>query len=98
MHWDRQGDDSAGGERWFELAPITDLDDTAICYIGWYTHHAQRHSESASSERRAGRGDGALELIATTRVVRVEMDIQPGDAQLNNNGRIPHSPEAYEDS
>jgi len=45
MHWDRQGDDSAGGERWFELAPITDLDDTAICYIGWYTHHAQRHSD-----------------------------------------------------
>ena len=39
-----------------------------------------------------------IESIANDPVLRVEVDIQPGDAQLLNNGRILHSPGAYEDS
>ena len=38
-----------------------------------------------------------LEAIANDPAFHVEMDFQPGDVQLLNNGRILHAREAYED-
>ena len=39
-----------------------------------------------------------LESIANDPTVHVEMDFEPGDVQLLNNGRILHAREAYEDA
>ena len=89
MHWDRQGDDDAGGQRWFELAPITDLDGAPrIFYIGWYIRDAQRHRRRAPAHRRAARGDGVARVDRQRPGFHVEMDFEPGDVQLLNNGRI----------
>ena len=39
-----------------------------------------------------------LESIANDPSFHLEMDFEPGDVQLLNNGRILHAREAYEDS
>ena len=38
-----------------------------------------------------------LESLANDPTFHLEMDFQPGDVQLLNNGRILHAREAYED-
>ena len=98
MCWDRQGDDDAGGQRWFELAPITDLEGTArIFYIGWYIRDAQRHADVPRLTNEQMQAMELLESIANDPSFHLEMDFEPGDVQLLNNGRILHSREAYED-
>jgi hypothetical protein len=98
MFWDRQGGDDAGGPKWFELAPITDLDGVPrIFYIGWYIRDAQRHTDVPRLTRQQVEAMELLESIANDPSVHVEMDFEPGDVQLLNNGRILHAREAYED-
>ncbi|MGD9701078.1 MAG: TauD/TfdA family dioxygenase [Acidimicrobiia bacterium] len=98
MHWDRQGGDDAGGQRWFEVAPIIDLDAVPrIFYIGWYIRDAQRHADVPRLTTEQMEAMELLEAIANDPCVYVEMDFRPGDVQLLNNGRILHSREAYED-
>jgi hypothetical protein len=98
MCWDRQGGDDAGGPRWFELAPITDLDGVPrIFYIGWYIRDAQRHADVPRLTREQLEAMELLESIANDPSIHVEMDFEPGDVQLLNNGRILHAREAYED-
>ena len=98
MCWDRQGGDDAGGQRWFELAPITELDGAPrIFYIGWYIRDAQRHADVPRLTERQLEAMELLESIANDPTVHVEMDFEPGDVQLLNNARILHAREAYED-
>jgi hypothetical protein len=98
MCWDRQGGDDAGGPRWFELAPITDLDGVPrIFYIGWYIRDAQRHPDVPRLTGEQLEAMELLESIANDPSVHVEMDFEPGDVQLLNNGRILHAREAYAD-
>jgi len=98
MFWDRQGGDDAGGQRWFELAPITDLDGSPrVFYIGWYIRDAQRHAEVPRLTSQQLEAMALLESIANDPSVHVEMDFKPGDVQLLNNGRILHAREAYDD-
>ena len=98
MCWDRQGGDDAGGQRWFELAPISDLDGAPrIFYIGWYIRDAQRHADVPRLTERQLEAMELLESIANDPTVHVEMDFEPGDVQLLNNARILHAREAYED-
>ena len=98
MHWDRQGDDAAGGQPWFELAPITDLDDgPRVFYIGWYIRDAQRHPDVPRLTNEQLEAMEMPEAIANDPTFHLEMDFEPGDVQLLNNGRILHSREAYED-
>ena len=85
-------------QRWFELAPITDLDRTPrIFYIGWYIRDAQRHPEVPRLTDEQLEAMELLESIANDPTFHLEMDFEPGDVQLLNNGRILHSREAYED-
>jgi Taurine catabolism dioxygenase TauD, TfdA family len=99
MCWDRQGGDDAVGQRWFELAPITDLDGVPrIFYIGWYIRDAQRHADVHRLTREQLEAMELLESIANDPTVHVEMDFEPGDVQLLNNGRILHARDAYEDA
>ena len=98
MCWDRQGGDDAGGRRWFELAPINDLDGVPrIFYIGWYIRDAQRHDDVPRLTDEQLEAMELLEAIANDPSIHVEMDFEPGDVQLLNNGRILHAREAYED-
>ena len=79
MHWDRQGDDAAAGQRWFELAPITDLDGTPrIFYIGWYIRDAQRHPEVPRLTDEQLEAMELLESIANDPTFHVEMDFRAG--------------------
>ncbi len=98
MYWDRQGDDAAGGQPWFELAPISDLNGTPrVFYIGWYIRDAQRHPDVPRLTGEQCEAMELLESIANDPTFHLEMDFAPGDVQLLNNGKILHSREAYED-
>jgi hypothetical protein len=98
MFWDRQGDDAAGGRPWFALPPITDLDGVPrLFYIGWYIRDAQRHPEVPRLTSEQLEAMELLETIANDPTFHLQMDFEPGDVQLLNNGRILHAREAYED-
>jgi hypothetical protein len=98
MYWDRQGGDDAGGPKWFELAPISDPGGVPrMFYIGWYIRDAQRHADVPRLTQEQLEAMELLESIANDPSVHVEMDFEPGDVQLLNNGRILHAREAYED-
>ena len=98
MYWDRQGDDAAGGQPWFELAPISDLNGTPRVFdIGWYIRDAQRHPDVPRLTGEQCEAMELLESIANDPTFHLEMDFAPGDVQLLNNGKILHSREAYED-
>ena len=66
-------------------------------YIGWYIRDAQRHPEVPRLTDEQLEAMELLESIANDPAFHVEMDFQPGDVQLLNNGRILHAREAYED-
>ena len=98
MFWDRQGDDAAGGRPWFALSPITDLEGVPrLFYIGWYIRDAQRHPDVPRLTSQQLEAMELLETIANDPTFHLEMDFEPGDVQLLNNGRILHAREAYED-
>lgn len=98
MCWDRQGDDAAGGQAWFTLAPINDLDGgPRIFYLGWYIRDAQRHADVPRLTPEQLEAMALLEEIANDPTFHLQMDFEPGDIQLLNNGRILHAREAYED-
>lgn len=98
MYWDRQGDDGAVGDRWFTLTPINDLDGVPrIFYLGWYIRDAQRHADVPRLTGEQIEAMELLEAIANDPSIHLEMDFEPGDVQLLNNGRILHSRESYED-
>lgn len=99
FHWDRQGEEAPGEDPWFELPPITELGGMPrFFYLGWYIRDAQRHA--AVPRLTAAQVDAMelLEAIANDPAVHVEMDLEPGDIQWINNGRILHAREAYEDA
>ncbi|MEI8238370.1 MAG: TauD/TfdA family dioxygenase [Actinomycetota bacterium] len=96
--WDRQGDVPAGELPWFMLAPINDVDGVPrVFYLGWYIRDAQRHPEVPRLTPAQSAAMELLESLANDPSFHVEMDFQPGDVQLLNNGRILHAREAYED-
>jgi len=96
--WDRQGDVPAGQAPWFSLAPITEIDGAArLFYIGWYIRESQEHPDAPRLAPRHLEAMELLERLANDPAFHLEMDFQPGDVQLLNNGRILHAREAYED-
>jgi hypothetical protein len=97
--WDRQGDVPSGELPYFMLAPINDIDGVPrVFYLGWYIRDAQRHPEVARLTAAQSEAMDLLESTANDPAFHVEMDFQPGDVQLLNNGRILHAREAYEDN
>jgi hypothetical protein len=98
MHWDRNDEEPDGEPPTFELPVFTDLlGSPRIFYIGWYIREAQRHAGVPPLTAPQVAALDELEAIANDPAVYLEMDFQPGDVQLLNNGRILHSREAYED-
>ena len=98
LQWDRQNDHREGEQPWFTLAPIFDLNGEArIFYVGWYIRNAQRHPEVPRLTERQLEAMELLESITNDSAFHLEMEFQPGDIQLLNNGRILHAREAYED-
>ncbi len=98
MYWDRQGEAAPGDRPWFTLAPIIDLDGVPrIFYIGWYIRDAQRHPDVPPLTPEQLEAMDLLEAIANDPAFHLEMNFEPGDIQLLNNGRILHAREAYED-
>ena len=99
MAWDRQGDVPPGEHPWFLLPPITDLAGVPrVFYLGWYIRDAQQHADAPRLTERQIEAMEMLERLANDPTFHVEMDFQPGDVQLVNNGRILHAREAYEDA
>lgn len=98
LPWDRQGDVPAGEPRWFPLAPITELGGVPrVFYIGWYLRDSQQHADAPRLTARQLEAMALLESLANDPTFHLEMDFEPGDVQLVNNGRILHAREAYED-
>jgi hypothetical protein len=98
MHWDRNDEQSDGEPPTFELPVFTDLNGSPrIFYIGWYVRDAQRHPTTPRLTPEQLAALDELEAIANDPAFHLEMDFQPGDVQLLNNGRILHAREAYED-
>lgn len=98
MCWDRQDEHAPGERPWFPLAPITDLDGgPRVFYIGWYIRDAQRHPDVPRLTPAQLDAMALLEAIANDATFHLEMDFEPGDIQLLNNGRILHAREAFED-
>ncbi len=98
MHWDRNDEQPEGEPPTFELPVFSDLGGTPrVFYIGWYIRDAQRHPGTPPLTEEQLAALDELEAIANDPAFHLEMDFQPGDIQLLNNGRILHAREAYED-
>ncbi len=98
MGWDRQGDVPPGEAPWFRLAPLNDIDGRPrLFYLGWYIRDSQQHADAPRLTVAQLEAMELLERLANDPTFHVEMDFQPGDVQLLNNGRILHAREAYED-
>lgn len=96
--WDRQGDIPDGEAPWFLLSPITDIDGVPrLFYLGWYIRDSQQHADAPRLTNAQEEAMELLEHLANDPTFHLEMDFQPGDVQLLNNGRILHAREAYED-
>ena len=99
MCWDRQGEQGAGEQPWFELAPINEIDGAArVFYLGWYIRAAQQHPEVPRLTEAQIEAMELLESLANDPTFHLEMEFEPGDVQLVNNGRILHAREAYDDA
>jgi hypothetical protein len=98
MCWDRQGEQGQGERPWFSLAPLVELaSGPRLFYIGWYIRDAQRHSDVPRLTPEQLEAMALIESIANDPAFHVEMEFEPGDVQLIDNGRILHAREAYED-
>jgi hypothetical protein len=98
MCWDRQGDHASGEPPWFQLAPISDLGGVPrLFYIGWYIRDAQQHADVPRLTPAQLEAMELLESLANDPAFHLEMQFEPGDVQLLNNGRILHAREAYDD-
>jgi hypothetical protein len=98
MCWDRQGEQLPGEQPWFTLAPLVELDSgPRLFYIGWYIRDAQRHPDVPPLTPEQLEAMALIESIANDPLFHLEMDFEPGDVQLIDNGRILHAREAYED-
>ena len=59
MYWDRNGEQSAGEDPFFQLPVLQDVDgNPRFFYIGWYIRDAQRHPQVPRLTVRPARGDG----------------------------------------
>lgn len=98
MGWDRQGDIPAGEPAWFRLAPLNDIGGVPrLFYLGWYIRDSQLHDDAPRLTAAQLEAMELLEALANDPGLHVEMDLQPGDVQFLNNGRILHAREAYDD-
>ena len=98
IHWDRAGEEAPGELPYFQLAPFSDVGGVPrVFYIGWYIRDAERHAGVPALSRQQLDAMELIESIANDPTFHLEMDFQPGDIQLLNNGRILHAREAYED-
>ena len=98
MAWDRQGDVPGGEAPWFSLAPLHDVGGVPrLFYLGWYIRDAQQHADAPRLTAAQREAMELLEALANDPTFHLEMDFEPGDVQLINNGRILHAREAYED-
>lgn len=102
LPWDRQNDVPDGAAPWFSLAPLAQVDggiDGAerLFYVGWYIRDSQRHSDAPRLTDAQLEAMAMLEALANDPRFHLEMDFEPGDVQLVNNGRVLHAREAYED-
>ena len=98
LHWDRNDEQSAGEDPYFELPAITDINGAPrVFYIGWYIRDAQRHPQVPRLTEAQLEAMDLLEPIANDPAFHLEMDFRPGDVQFLNNARILHAREAYED-
>ena len=96
--WDRQGDIPDGAAPWFPLAPLSDLEGRPrLFYVGWYIRDSQMHADAPRLTERQLEAMALLESIANDPTYNVQMDFQPGDVQLLNNGRLLHAREAFVD-
>lgn len=98
MGWDLQNDVAEGQQPWFMLAPLNDVGGVPrLFYLGWYIRDSQRHADAPRLTDLQLEAMSMLETLANDPTFHLEMDFQPGDVQLINNGRILHAREAYED-
>lgn len=97
--WDRNDEQSPGEDPYFELPAIHDVAGTPrVFYMGWYITDAQRHPQVPRLTAEQREAMELVESIANDPAFHLEMDFQPGDVQLLDNGRILHRPsEAYQD-
>jgi hypothetical protein len=98
MGWDRQGDVPEGEAPWFTLAPLSEIGGVPrLFYLGWYIRDSQQHPDAPRLTGAQLEAMAMLERLANDPGFHVEMDFEPGDVQLINNGRILHAREAYDD-
>lgn len=98
MYWDRNDEQSPGGDPFFALAPFSIVNGRPrVFYIGWYIRDAQRHPQVPRLTGQQLEAMELLETIANDPEFFCEMDFQPGDIQFIANATILHSREAYED-
>ncbi len=98
MGWDRQGDVPEGEQPWFLLAPLNDVAGVPrLFYLGWYIRDSQQHPDAPRLTDRQLEAMTLLETLANDPAFHLEMDFEPGDVQLINNGRVLHAREAYDD-
>lgn len=96
--WDRNDEQSPGEDPYFELPVIHDVGGLPrVFFIGWYITDAQRHPEVPRLTPEQLEALALVESIANDPAFHLEMDFQPGDIQLLDNGRILHAREAFED-
>jgi len=96
--WDRNDEQSAGEEPYFNLPVIFDIDGAPrIFFIGWYIRDAQRHEQAPRLSAQQVEALELLEGIANDPSFYLQMEFQPGDIQLLNNAKILHAREAYTD-
>lgn len=96
--WHRQGEHAPGEQPWFELPVVHDLAGTPrIFYLGWYIRDAQEFPEVPRLTPLQIDAMSTLERLANDPAFHLEMQFEPGDVQLINNGRVLHAREAYTD-
>jgi len=98
MYWDRNNEQSAGDDPYFELPVFNEVNGVPrMFYIGWYIRDAQRHSHVPRLTDTQREALDLIESIANDPAFHLEMDFEPGDVQLLANAKILHCREAFED-
>jgi Taurine catabolism dioxygenase TauD, TfdA family len=98
MYWDRNGEQAAGEQPFFSLAPFNDFNGAPrVFYIGWYVRDAQRHADVPRLTGEQVEAMALIESIANDPAFHIEMEFRSGDVQLLNNAKILHAREAFVD-
>ena len=69
----------------------------SIFYLGWYIRDAQEFPEVPRLTPLQIDAMSTLERLANDPAFHLEMQFEPGDVQLINNGHVLHAREAYTD-